>query len=151
MTYLFTEVPEYYKTISDPVCRQVIRSLAPLVGFDPEQRIYMAGHLEAISLPDSTLDKTPRDLSGNYPEGITITLEEMTHEDTLFTTAFHQEEHKPVFEDEALKISLRPVYKRTRATVNFMARFTSKTQALRWRDSLSHRVHTGQRELFHEV
>lgn len=151
MTYLFTEIPEYYKTVSDPVCRQVIRSLAPMVGFDPEQRIYMAGHLEAIALANSDLDNSPRDLSGNNPEGITIQLEEITHEDTLFTTAFHQDEHKPIFEDPALKIRIQPVYKRTKATVNFTARFMSKTQALRWRDSLSHRMHTGQRELFHEV
>jgi len=155
MAFMLIETPENMNTVSRPISRQVVREVARRLGISEDTPIYNPGYLGSMKTPGSAIGRVgqPEDAPVGDDElaGITIQLEEEYDEDSLFTTALHQSEYPPIFHDEALGVVVRPVYSATVARLAFEARFRSRTEAVRWRDHIRHKVSAGQREMNHTV
>lgn len=155
MAFMLIETPENMSTVSRPISRQVVREVARRLGIPEDTPIYNPGYLGSIATPGSAIGqmgKPEEDRVGDDGlAGITIQLEEEYDEDSLFTTALHQSEYPPIFHDPALGVVVRPVYSATVARLSFSVKFRSRTEAVRWRDHIRHKVSAGQRELNHTV
>lgn len=151
MAFMLVETPENQGSVSRPVSRQIVREVADRLGIDRETPIRAPGYLGSLATPGSPIGQDDLgDLVGDDGlAGISIQLDEEYDEDSLFTTAFYQNEYPPIFHDPALGLIVRPVYSATVARLAFEVRFRSRTEAVRWRDHIRHKVSAGQRELKH--
>lgn len=155
MAFMLIETPENMNTVSRPISRQVVREVARRLGIDEDTPIYNPGYLGSTKVPGTMIGGEPQpeeDYVGDDGlAGITIQLEEEYDEDSLFTTALHQSEYPPIFHDTNTGVIVRPVYSATVARLSFDVRFRSRTEAVRWRDHIRHKVSAGQREITHQV
>lgn len=154
MAFMLIETPENMNTVSRPISRQIVRDVARRLGIPEDTPIHAPGYLGSLKTPGSAVGDTPQPenpVGEDGLAGITIQLEESYDEDSLFTTALHQSEYPPIVHDPAIGIVCRPVYSATVSTLTFEARFRSRTEAVRWRDHIRHKVSAGQREILHTV
>lgn len=145
------EIPETYDSITRPVATGIVRDLISYFELPNDTNIrYMGSAGEVAQHASQLVESRP---IPHYPFGerVDVELNETYLEEGVLNTAVKRHDNNPVFMDQGLLVSMRPVYTKTEATISFRYRATNKTQAYKWRDTLRRRMTQGTQALLHEL
>jgi hypothetical protein len=107
---------------------------------DDKTKIFYPGDSQRMQQPGSNIDDKNRDAQMQSNKILFIEVEEDYNLESLSSTAVNYIEHLPIFNDDVLHVTIRPIYVSTAITINFKFRTQSKAEALRWRDDIRVRV-----------
>lgn len=150
MPKLILPIPETELSVTRPVVLEVSRKLFKAMGLNPNTQIFYPGDgIDKVPQAGTTLGITETDEPNMMPfnQRIKIEVDEQYEADRLSSTAIHRAENFPIFMDESLNTTIKPIYSSTEFTLNFKFRAADKTLAKRWRDEIRIRC-SDQRELF---
>jgi len=136
-----TTLPDTSQTITRPITQDIIRQLSKITKINPDTRIFFPGSSEVMHTNTGTIDGKDERFAifkTNYINYVEI--DEEYDADGITTTAVNNNEFEPIFQDDSLGISIRPIYSSTRLTIHFKYTCPSKTEALRWRDDMRIKV-----------
>lgn len=122
-------------TVDRPVILSVIRDLFDITQLSHQTPINFYG-IDAKAAQQGSIVNAVADNKWPYDERVSIEVEEDYHPETLLTTPVSRIEHQPFFLDEALQISIKPVYAMCKATVSIKYRAKDKNQAVMWRNQM---------------
>jgi hypothetical protein len=119
----------------------MVQQIQKLTNIDPSTKIFYPGDIQRMHTAGSTIDSTDdRRAIFNSDRYTFIEIEDDYDEGELGSTAVEREEHPPIFVDNKLGVTIKPIYGTTTVTINFVYRCPSKSEALRWRDETRARV-----------
>lgn len=151
MPKIALEAKETYDNITRPITTEIIRDLINRLGLPNDTSITYYGSAENSANKGSVLANRNASVKFPFTDRVKIDVEEQYVDDNALTTPVHQHAHRKVFSDPALGVSIRPVYQRTRSTVNITYRASDKVSAMRWRDNFRRKATEGRETLLHEV
>lgn len=134
-------IRDLHYTVERPIIYSIVRQLMEITQISHETPISFYGIENKNYQQNSTLDKNP--LTENrwpYDERITIEIEEDFDRESILATAVQSPEHLFIFRDPALKIYLKPVYAKTKVTINIKYRAKDENQAKMWRNDIRTRI-----------
>lgn len=151
MPIIALEVPETYDSITRPVNIAIIRDLIDRLNLPNNSSIRYAGSAEALAQHGSLLANKSDSRSLPFGNRVDVEVEEEYIEEGILNTAIKKIDNMVVFLDDKLKVSLRPVYTKTRTTISFRYKAQDRNTAIRWRDSIRNRTSEGKQAMLHEV
>jgi len=151
MPTIALEIPETYDSITRPVTAGIVRDLINYFELPNDTSVRYMGNAGEVAQRGSQLADTRPNLHFPFGERVDVELTETYLEEGVLNTAVKRRDNNPVFMDQGLLVSMRPVYTKTEATISFRYRATNKTQAYKWRDTLRRRMTQGTQALLHEL
>lgn len=137
MPNLTITLPENSQSVTRPVIMDIVRQVEEITKIDVSSKIFFPGDVQRMQTPGTNIDNNNERFAIFNTDRITfVEVEEDYNKDALSTTAITRLEHIPIFQDEALRVKMTPVYATSAITINFTYRCPSKTEALRWRDDM---------------
>lgn len=139
-----------YESITRRMVHSVVEEVMQKTGLSTNIPIRFYGNLGKNYQPGSTLDPTDT----NFVEGadkITISVSEDYRDNTYINSPVRQGDAKPIFEDPALEILIKPVYSQTNVSIEFVYRADSQAEVVRWRDDVRTRAADGRQAFLHEL
>lgn len=141
MPNLTITLPENSQSVTRPVIMDIVRQVEEITKIDVSSKIFFPGETQRMQTPGTNIDNNNERFAIFNTDRITfVEVEEDYNKDALSTTAVTRLEHIPVFQDEALRVKIAPVFATSAVTINFTYRCPSKTEALRWRDDMRIRI-----------
>lgn len=143
--------PDIDHSVLRPVCFDIARQVMEWTRATTEIPILFPGETETVAQPNSTLSGDEKTVRLPSDTKVFIEAELEYREDSQLNMAVHQDEHMPYFLDEALGISLRPIYSPSVIKLTFKLREPDKNAARRWRDDVRARIARYRDERVHTV
>lgn len=140
-----------YDSITRPVVFGVAKDILKMMGFDENAFLSFKGFAEAAINQNNGLDPI---VSKNFFGSDTlaeIEVEESPRQDMLYTMSVLRPDELCYFRDTDSNIYLRPVKQPTQVEVAFKLRFSSKVEAMRWRDDIHVRSNLLRHKNYHRV
>lgn len=129
------------ESVSRPIYMDMVQQVQKLTKIDESTKIFFPGEIRKMRTAGTSIDNhDERFAIFNSDRYTFIEVEDDFDPEALATTAMERDEHAPVFQDDKLGVSIKPVYVTTNVTINFTYRCPSKSEALRWRDEVRMRV-----------
>jgi hypothetical protein len=145
------ELPETETNITRPIVHQITYNLLQYLEYPVEPDILLLGSTNDRPQPGSLLEDTQTTSSLPFTTRVQVTHDENYPDQGVLTTPIKQKEHRPVFFDAPLDVSIRPIYFHSNMTLTLACRFTSLTQAQRFRDTIRRRMSQGMQARLHEL
>ena len=141
MPNLTITLPENSQSVTRPVIMDIVRQVEEITKIDVSSKIFFPGDTQRMQTPGTNIDNNNERFAIFNTDRITfVEVEEDYNKDALSTTAVTRSEHIPIFQDEALRVKMTPVFATSAVTINFTYRCPSKTEAMRWRDDMRIRI-----------
>lgn len=134
MAHLTMELPETYASISRPVAYDIVKQLLSKMAVDHPIPIYFPGANGKISTWNSNAIQSQDAANFNSKEHVRVQVKEDYNEDDLLTMHTRQEYNPVIFSDPTTHTTLRPIYSRTKVTVNLQYKSRDRFQAESFRD-----------------
>ena len=151
MPVFINEIQGYENNIARPMVMEVIKQMAERSQMPKDVAVRYVGNGSALSVVNSTLDKTP--LPNRLPGDtrIEITVSETYDPDRALSTAVLRPENPPFFKDTHLDIYLWPVKNRVKYVVTVKYIASDRTAAQTWYTNMKRKYSQGVSEYLHEV
>lgn len=145
MPILTIPIPDTKDSIMRPIMTSITRELFEAFDMNPETKIIYLDESGTYRQHGSAINETN---DGTFTFGsneqILVEVDEEFVKEDIMNQPTWQQEYPPIFRDDKLQILIKPVYRTCYLNINFKKRFTDRTQAIRWRDSMSYKVHEYQ-------
>jgi hypothetical protein len=129
------------ESVSRPVYTDMVQQVQKLTKIDEKTKIFFPGEIRKMRTAGTHIDSNDERFAIFNSDRYTfIEVEDDFDMDSLGSTAMERDEHAPVFVDNKLGVTIKPVYVTTNVTINFTYRCPSKSEALRWRDEARIRI-----------
>ncbi len=136
-------VPNTKESVLRPIVLEIVRQLEWLTLIGTKTPITFPDEHETQYQPGSTIDDKPHEQGSiSSDRRIYIEVDEDYDPANIYATAVAAEEHIPIFVDDKLGITMKPIYSPTNVRIAFRYKARSKTAALRWRDDIRTRTST---------
>lgn len=129
-------------TILRPVAQSVTKTLLQLLGIPATTRVRYPGALGVIQ--NGSDSSTHEEISFGNDSRITVTVNEVVSEDGIINNSVSSMDEPPIFLDERLCISVRPVYSLTQLVVSITYRAVTKSSAEAFRADYLMRLGAGR-------
>lgn len=147
MPKIFIPISGTRESVTRPIVTSITQQLMEWTGINKTTPIFYPGDNERVAQTGVTITPSATPNITNYQERIAIEVDENTDQARMIAEAVYRPEHYPIFLDEALDVTIAPVYSSSEITINFKYRAKDKAGAMRWRDDI--RAHTAlNREYF---
>ena len=147
------KVPEEYMSITRPVAMGIAKSIVQMTGL-PIDRIMYNGNLEA----DKDLNSIIGEGNKNHPlirntttTRIDLKVTENYDEGQIHATPVHQRDALSLFQDNALGITIRPIYSTINASLEFTIRTDDYRTASTWLADQKKHLTQGRTEHMHDI
>ena len=145
-------IPETTETVMRPVALEVVRQLMQITGLSPKTNIAFFGELEQNKQLNSAIGAEGDDPNKfAHNDKITLEVSEVFSPDRVPNEAVFNPENLLIFNDDALDISMRPVYAWMDASISVKYRASNKNQAIQWRDYMKSKISRNQTLNLHKV
>ena len=145
-------VPEVQQSVLRPVVLDIVRQLETITKISKDSIILFPGELNKTYQPGSGIQEANTDRTQFLDNDIVqIEVEEDFHKDSVLTTSVSRQEQLPVFCDEEIGVTIKPVYVTTEISINFKFRSKSKTTIQRWRDDIRMRTSMARDINLHQI
>lgn len=145
-------LPDIEQSVARPIIFSILDQVFEITQLSKETHIYYAGKRNVIQSPGTSIDdvngKDARFSSDRYTF---IDVDEKYAIDAVQETFVHAFEHRPVFEDQKLKLSLRPIYTTSDVVINIRYRSPSETEVKRWMAEMLLKTARGRDISLHDV
>lgn len=145
-------VPNTKESVLRPVVLDIVRQLEWLTQIGTKTPITYPDEHETPYQPGSTIDD-PEHAQGalHTNSRIAIEVDEDYDPANIYSTAVAQAEHRPIFMDDFIGVTMKPIYSPTNVKINFKYKAKSKTAAMRWRDDIRVRTSSMRDVNLHSV
>lgn len=145
-------VPEVQQSVLRPVVLDIVRQLEAITKIPKDSVILFPGELNKMYQPGSGIQESDTDRTQFLTNDIVqIEVEEDFHKDSVLSTAVSRQEQLPVFCDDQIGVTIKPVYVTTEISINFKFRSKSKTTIQRWRDDIRMRTSMARDINLHQI
>lgn len=145
-------LPDVYESVTRRVAIHAVSQLVRLMQLPANTKVYLPGMAEAVPMNNGTFGNC---YSANlmYPSesALIVRFNEEVDESHTLTTPVNNQEHRPVFLDEARDIQIRPVYRFVSLALTIEYNATNQVVAQRWLDEMRSRISMGRAELYLEL
>lgn len=128
-------------SVERPVIYDIVRQLLDITQISHKTPIMFYGDENKAAQKNSALAKDA--LAENYwpyNEKVFIEVDEDYEKDRILSTAIRRPENIFIFKDDALGLSVKPVYSSSDVNIQFKYRASDKNQATRWRNEMRTRI-----------
>lgn len=137
------EIAEVYRSVTRPVCFDIVRSLMTKWGMDVNDvRLNLLGDTESLSSTNSTLQREQRPNRLTTDKTLSIKVDESYAPLGTPYVPLVRPEQPMIFCDDDLKIYMSSTYKRYKVTIDVEARFGDRVSAQIWRRDVSTKMTT---------
>lgn len=145
-------IEDLHDSVERPVVFSIVREVleiteisdkTPISFYDDEGKSAQLGSL--INSDPNRINKWP------FDERVRIEVEEDFDPAAMLTIHTHQPENIPVFMDDTLGITIRPIYSPTKVVISFNYRTRDKNQAMRWRNQIRAKTAMYREINMHEI
>lgn len=148
-------LPEGYEAISRPVARGMIDSIIRHVGLEGKVTVQFNGEDDMAPQAGSTLGAQNRD-SGTDPrmgntQKVTATLRETFIDREILTATTWEKNNAEIFIDDALDITIKPVYHQVDGVISISYRAQDRVSAEQWINRLVRHISQNRNEMYHEI
>lgn len=153
MPTLSLPVPEDYASITRPVAMGIVKSVVQMTGL-PIDRIMYNGHAEVDKDIESLIGEGRSNHALVRPGSTTrieVTVNEKFDENYLLSTPVHQNDALSLFQDNALGVTIRPIYSRMDVTIEFSIRTEDLRTATSWLNDQKIRFTQMRNEHVHDI
>lgn len=151
MPNIVSPISQLHWTVERPIVFEIARQIMAMTGISSKTPITFYGDEEKTSQAGSTVEATHPENKWPYDERVYIEVSEDYDPDSIGSTAVTRFEHPAYIQDDAIGLSLRPVYVRTVLTISFKYRARDKVQAVRWRNERRIKSSQIQDSMMHEL
>lgn len=144
-------LPGIEQTVARPVIFSIVNQIFDITNLSKETAIYYAGQAGSVKTPGTSIDEVSRD--AKFPSG-RYTFVEVTEgydQGTLQETFVNAEEHRPVWQDPKLRVSIRPVYLTSNVKIQLRYRSNSESEVKRWAAEMFMKISRGRDINLHTV
>lgn len=139
-----------YETIMRPIYHKVVRNLMRLTNVDPQTPIIIPGEYESAAQP-GTLNTGNNDVVFESSTKIVALVEDTLRSENLMERVTRGVGNLPFFNDQALGVSLRPIYTTADVNISFTYRCASRQEAMRWINEVARTTAEYRQAHNHEV
>lgn len=142
---------ELHASITRPVAKGIVAHVKKMTGIPQDTPEVFFGDGGVALVEGSTIEGSndPVRFAGN--NRVFIEYNEETIPEYTLTRYTHQSENKPYFGDDKLKLTLRPLYVRSRLIISLRFRAADKATAVRWKSTMSRKISEGRLDNLHEI
>lgn len=140
MPNLCMTMPETVQSVIRPIGLDIMNQLKEITKIDTKVPIYYPDDIQKMRQAGTGLDDPSKIAKLTSQELIYLKVDADTDKDYLASTATSQVEQVPVFIDEALGVTLTPIYSKVNVTMNIEYQTTSRTAIERWREDMRLRI-----------
>lgn len=140
------------QTVERPVIFGIIRDIQDATQISRKTQIRFYGEdARAMQYNSGISQDEESDNLWPHTPNLTIEVDEDHDPDEMFSMTVKQNNHIPVFEDEALGIKITPAYSSTLVRINFIYKATDKNEALKWRNEIRTRFAMLRECIMHDI
>jgi hypothetical protein len=133
MASVSLSLPDIEQSVARPIIFHVVDQILELTQLPRDTQVQYIGQRGAILTPGSSIDEEGnRNIKTNSDRYVFISVTESYQLEAMQETYVHAFEHRPVFEDRKLQLSLRPIYTTSDVRIEIKYRTTSETECRRW-------------------
>lgn len=145
MPIIKVPIPDTKDSIMRPIMTSITNELFEAFEMSPDTRIIYLDESGVYRQHTSSIsEKKDGSFRFGSDEQIVVEVDEEFVREDIMNQPTWQQEYPPIFRDDSLQMLLKPVYRTCFLNITFKKRFLDKTQAIRWRDSMSYKVHEYQ-------
>jgi len=143
-------LPETQQSVSRPIITEIVQQIKEITKIPDSVKVLFPGEARVVQQTGTALNdgRTAEFLSDQY---IHIEVDEDLDREAVGTTAVYGHEHQPIFLDNDLEVSIKPVYAKSNVKISFKYRTNSRTQAIRWRNDIRMKVSAMRDMNLHDV
>lgn len=142
---------ELHASVTRPVATGIVAHVKKMAGVPQNTPEVFFGDSGTALLEGSTIEGSQNPVRFEGNNRVFIEYSEETIPEHSLTRYTHQSENKPYFYDDNLKLSLRPLYVRSRLVVSLRLRAVDKPTAVRWKSVMSRKISEGRLDNLHEI
>lgn len=150
MPNLILPIPVTYESVTRHVTQSVVDRVKAITAIPNDVPVRYPGSLARMYQNGSTVTGEEKN-QFEHASKIYITVQEEYQEESTLSLPVRHIDMRHIFEDEALKIFLKPIYSYTTTTVNFTYRGQTRSQVERWRDDIRVRLSDNRQSHLHEL
>lgn len=147
-------IPSVERTITRPIAITILRQLLEITGLNPKEfRTKVVGVADSEKVQGSYLNDTENisDLN-NTPNDVDKDINRLSTDKKLtleiqdeivgnFVTPVRWHDHLPVFDDQDLKVRIKPVYSDIKTTISVVLNVRDKVEANNWLQEVRRRIY----------
>ena len=139
-----------YENITRPVAMSIARDVMRICNISQDTPLYIPGEFEQVNQPGTAMGQSD-EIRWQSESRIYGTVTDIIKNDAVMQAVVRQNEQPPFLEDRQLGVSLRPVYIPSDLTISFRHTFSTRQEAIRWRDEMAVRRAENRTSLSHEI
>lgn len=145
-------IKDNYRTVTRPVTIEIVRQMMEMTGLDPSVfRSNMVGMAEQEKVPGSTIGEDTSESYNRTPTDQKFKLEVREEITGNNMTPVVVKDHLPIFYDEKLRVSLKPVYSNILSTISVVFTTRDKVVARNWLTTIQNRIYRFALTNYHTV
>lgn len=139
-----------YENITRPVAMSIARDVMRICNIHQDTPLYIPGEFEQVNQPGTAMGQSD-EMRWQSETRIYGTVTDIIKNDAVMQAVVRQNEQPPFLEDRQLGISVRPVYIPSDLTISFRHTFSTRQEAIRWRDEMAVRRAENRTSMSHEI
>jgi len=152
MPSVSTTLPDIEQSVARPIIFTVVNQIFDITGLSKDTEVIYAGVRNVVRAPGTTIDdEGDKDAKFQASRMTFVEVDETYNPAAMQEIHTHSFEHIPVFEDNALCFSLRPIYTPSDVEIKIRYRSNSETEVKRWQAEMFLKSSRGQDVNLHTV
>lgn len=139
-----------YENITRPVAMSIARDVMRICNISQDTPLYIPGEFDQVNQPGTAMGQSD-EIRWQSDSRIYGTVTDIIKNDAVMQAVVRQNEQPPFLEDRQLGVSLRPVYIPSDLTIAFRHTFSTRQEAIRWRDEMAVRRAENRTSMSHEI
>jgi hypothetical protein len=152
MPSVSTTLADIEQSVARPIIFTIINQVFDITGLSKDTEVIYAGVRNIVRAPGTTIDdEGAKDAKFQAGRMTFVEVDETYNPAAMQEIHTHSFEHIPVFEDIALRFSLRPIYTTSDVEIKIRYRSNSETEVRRWQAEMLLKASRGQDVNLHTV
>ncbi len=140
MTSVVLPLPETEQSITRPVIVSIVNDIIKNTQMRSDLEIVYPAQLETMPQPGSLLQSPNRAAGFEPTTKLVVDVEERYSDSYIGSNPISRTDMKPIFHDAALGVYIKPIYTKTKVTLNLRYSHVSRNALMQWRDNLRMRL-----------
>ena len=140
MTSVVLPLPETEQSITRPVITSVVNDIIKNTQMWPGIDIIYPAQLSVMPQPGSLLQDTNRGAQYEPTTKLVVEVEERFSDSYIGSNPISRTDIKPIFHDRNTGVFIKPIYTKTKVTLNLRYSHVSRNALIQWRDNLRMRL-----------
>jgi hypothetical protein len=140
MTSVVLPLPETEQSIIRPVVMSIVQDIIVNTQMPLDIQVIYPAHMDVMPQPGSLLQSNSREATYEPKTRLTVEVEEKYGSSYIGSNVITRTDMKPVFHDTKLDVFIKPIYTKSKMTLNLKYSHISRNAILQWRDNLRMRL-----------